>query len=62
MTFDPTSVCQAKQLWADWMTLRRSWAGTGNSLLLGDAMVLIRAVGAAEYNGCTPGQFLRKIS
>ncbi|XP_043200914.1 probable ATP-dependent RNA helicase DHX37 isoform X3 [Amphibalanus amphitrite] len=49
----------AKQLWSEWMTLRRSWAGTGNSLLLGDAMVLIRAVGAAEYSGCTP-EFCRR--
>lgn len=32
-----------------WMGIRRAWAGTGNSLLLGDLMVLIRAVGAAEY-------------
>lgn len=32
-----------------WALLRRSWAGTGNSLLLGDPMVLLRAVGAAEY-------------
>ncbi|XP_037092523.1 probable ATP-dependent RNA helicase DHX37 [Pollicipes pollicipes] len=45
---------KAKQLWGEWMTLRRSWAGTGDSLLLGDSMVLIRAVGAAEYSGCTP--------
>ncbi|KAL1124556.1 hypothetical protein AAG570_001180 [Ranatra chinensis] len=28
---------------------RRRWAGHGNSLLLGDVMVLLRAVGAAEY-------------
>uniref|UniRef100_A0A0A9YHQ9 Putative ATP-dependent RNA helicase kurz n=2 Tax=Lygus hesperus TaxID=30085 RepID=A0A0A9YHQ9_LYGHE len=28
---------------------RAKWAGHGNSLLLGDAMVLLRAVGAAEY-------------
>ncbi|CAB0016610.1 unnamed protein product, partial [Nesidiocoris tenuis] len=28
---------------------RAKWAGQGNSLLLGDAMVLLRAVGAAEY-------------
>ncbi|XP_068902133.1 probable ATP-dependent RNA helicase kurz isoform X2 [Tenebrio molitor] len=32
-----------------WAGLRRQWAGTGNSLLLGDNMVLLRAVGAAEY-------------
>ncbi|XP_078042452.1 putative ATP-dependent RNA helicase kurz [Augochlora pura] len=34
-----------------WLQMRRYWAGTGNSLLLGDAMVLMRAVGAAEYAG-----------
>ncbi|KAG8039658.1 hypothetical protein G9C98_000387 [Cotesia typhae] len=32
-----------------WLLKRRCWAKTGNSLLLGDPMVLIRAVGAAEY-------------
>ena len=36
-----------------WMQQRRSWAGAGNSLLLGDAMILLRAVGAAEYAGAT---------
>lgn len=34
-----------------WQTLRLSWASTGNSRSLGDAMVLLRAVGAAEYQG-----------
>lgn len=34
-----------------WLGQRRSWAGTGQSLLLGDPMVLLRAVGAAEYSG-----------
>ena len=33
--------------------IRKSWAGTGNSLLLGDPMILIRAVGACEYAGYT---------
>lgn len=37
---------EARQKWA---AIRRSWAGIGNSLLLGDNMVLLRAVGAAEY-------------
>ncbi|XP_050302420.1 probable ATP-dependent RNA helicase kurz [Anthonomus grandis grandis] len=32
-----------------WALLRRQWAGTGNSLLLGDNSVLLKAVGAAEY-------------
>ncbi|XP_017883450.1 probable ATP-dependent RNA helicase kurz [Ceratina calcarata] len=40
-----------------WTQMRRTWAGTGNSLLLGDPMVLIRAVGAAEYAG-TKGMLL----
>ena len=33
--------------------IRRSWAGAGNSLLLGDPMILIKAVGACEYAGYT---------
>lgn len=34
-----------------WTHKRRAWAGTGNSLLLGDPMILLRAVGASEYAG-----------
>ncbi|KAG7212083.1 hypothetical protein KM043_012436 [Ampulex compressa] len=34
-----------------WLQTRRYWAGIGNSLFLGDPMVLIRAIGAAEYAG-----------
>ncbi|XP_063612684.1 probable ATP-dependent RNA helicase kurz [Penaeus indicus] len=34
-----------------WQNLRLSWASNGNSRSLGDAMVLLRAVGAAEYQG-----------
>ena len=33
--------------------LRRTWAGQGDAQKLGDAMVLLRAVGASEYAGCT---------
>uniref|UniRef100_A0A8C5B0M6 Activating signal cointegrator 1 complex subunit 3 n=1 Tax=Gadus morhua TaxID=8049 RepID=A0A8C5B0M6_GADMO len=36
------------------MQMRRLWAGQGPSLLLGDLMVLLGAVGACEYAGCTP--------
>ena len=36
--------------------LRRTWAGQGDAQKLGDAMVLLRAVGASEYAGCT-GKF-----
>lgn len=32
-----------------WSLTRRKWTGTGNSKLLGDPMILLRAVGAAEY-------------
>ncbi|CAH0382631.1 unnamed protein product [Bemisia tabaci] len=42
--------------------VRRMWAGVGNSLLLGDVIVLLRAVGAAEYassNGAL-GEFCLK--
>ncbi|XP_050328897.1 probable ATP-dependent RNA helicase kurz [Bactrocera neohumeralis] len=34
-----------------WQKKRISWAATGNYQLLGDPMVLLRAVGAAEYAG-----------
>ena len=33
--------------------LRRAWAGHGDTQKLGDAMVVLRAVGASEYAGCT---------
>ena len=33
--------------------LRRTWAGQGDAQKLGDAMVMLRAVGASEYAGCT---------
>lgn len=36
-----------------WIAKRKTWAGTGNSLLLGDPVVLLRAVGAAEYANST---------
>ena len=32
-----------------WINQRRAWASTGHSFLLGDSMVLLGAVGAAEY-------------
>ncbi|KRT81484.1 helicase, partial [Oryctes borbonicus] len=32
-----------------WYTKRRKWVGQGDSLLLGDLMVLLKAVGGAEY-------------
>ncbi|CAN9513034.1 unnamed protein product [Ophioblennius macclurei] len=34
--------------------MRRLWAGQGASLLLGDLMVMLGAVGACEFSGCTP--------
>ncbi|XP_051923141.1 probable ATP-dependent RNA helicase DHX37 [Hippocampus zosterae] len=34
--------------------MRRLWAGQGTSLLLGDIMVMLGAVGACEFAGCTP--------
>ncbi|XP_063051694.1 probable ATP-dependent RNA helicase DHX37 [Engraulis encrasicolus] len=34
--------------------MRRLWAGQGQALLLGDLMVLLGAVGACEFAGCTP--------
>lgn len=38
-----------KQTSKKWQQTRQTWAGTGNSLRLGDPMVLLKAVGAAEY-------------
>jgi len=32
-----------------WRTKRKAWAGSGHSLFLGDPMVLLKAVGAAEF-------------
>lgn len=40
---------------------RRAWAGSGNSLMLGDPMVLLRAVGAAEYAASCGGQDLESF-
>ncbi|XP_030847415.1 probable ATP-dependent RNA helicase DHX37 [Strongylocentrotus purpuratus] len=34
---------------------KKIWAGKGDNALLGDLMVLLGAVGASEYVGCTPG-------
>ncbi|XP_060049254.1 probable ATP-dependent RNA helicase DHX37 isoform X2 [Erinaceus europaeus] len=34
--------------------MRRIWAGQGASLKLGDIMVMLGAVGACEYSGCSP--------
>lgn len=31
------------------MKIRRIWTGSGNSFLLGDPQLLLRAVGAAEH-------------
>ncbi|XP_063395987.1 probable ATP-dependent RNA helicase DHX37 [Mytilus trossulus] len=33
--------------------VKKLWAGTGHSMLLGDLMVLLKAIGSAEYQGCT---------
>ncbi|VEN64053.1 unnamed protein product, partial [Callosobruchus maculatus] len=39
----------AKSARQRWNATRQRWAGSGQSLLLGDNMVLLKAVGAAEY-------------
>ncbi|XP_062854362.1 probable ATP-dependent RNA helicase DHX37 [Trichomycterus rosablanca] len=39
---------------ARYTQMRRLWAGQGQSLLLGDLMVMLGAVGACEFAGCTP--------
>jgi ATP-dependent RNA helicase DHX37/DHR1 len=38
-----------------WWQKRKSWAGQGNSLLLGDPMISMRAIGGAEYAHLTAG-------
>uniref|UniRef100_A0A2K5MTE9 DEAH-box helicase 37 n=1 Tax=Cercocebus atys TaxID=9531 RepID=A0A2K5MTE9_CERAT len=43
---------KSKRAWVAQM--KRTWAGQGASLKLGDLMVLLGAVGACEYAGCTP--------
>lgn len=45
----PSSAEEVKNVRQKWAALRRHWAGTGNFFLLGDNMVLLRAVGAAEF-------------
>ena len=37
----------------DLAQIRAKWAGSGNTLLLGDPMVLLSAIYATEYAGCT---------
>ncbi|XP_035773239.1 probable ATP-dependent RNA helicase kurz [Anopheles albimanus] len=44
LTEDDTS--ESSKLWRQ---KRKAWAGTGESLLLGDPMILLKAVGAAEH-------------
>lgn len=44
-----TNIEEAKKLRQKWLVLRRHWAGFAHSLLLGDPLVLLKAVGAAEY-------------
>ena len=41
----------AKTLQLQWNALRRRWSGSGNSQLLGDLMLLLKAIGASEYTG-----------
>ncbi|CAH1802480.1 unnamed protein product [Owenia fusiformis] len=46
-----------KQAWKNrvgkMVMLKKTWAGQGQSALLGDLMVLLKAVGACEYAGCS---------
>ncbi|ELU07825.1 hypothetical protein CAPTEDRAFT_170843 [Capitella teleta] len=34
--------------------MRKTWAGKGHSMQLGDLMVLLKAIGASEFEGLTP--------
>lgn len=45
----PTTMEERKHIRQKWATTRRQWAGQSNSFFLGDNMVLLKAVGAAEY-------------
>lgn len=49
---ESSKLCQRRARLAQ---MRRLWAGQGASLLLGDLMVMLGAVGACEFAGCTPG-------
>lgn len=51
MLDQPVDVDGSGETHRKWLGQRRAWAGAGESLLLGDPMVLLRAVGAAEYSG-----------
>ncbi|KAJ6635942.1 putative ATP-dependent RNA helicase kurz [Pseudolycoriella hygida] len=42
---------QTNEKKSKWLPTRIKWAGAGNSLLLGDPFVLLRAVGESEYAG-----------
>ncbi|XP_046374441.2 probable ATP-dependent RNA helicase DHX37 isoform X2 [Haliotis rufescens] len=43
-----------KQRLSRTMQIKKMWAGEGNSLLLGDLMILLKAVGSCEYEGFSP--------
>lgn len=49
----------SKETKSSWAKLRHQWAGTGPPLLLGDCQVILRAVGAFEYEGGSE-QFCQK--
>ncbi|KAI1292042.1 putative ATP-dependent RNA helicase kurz [Halotydeus destructor] len=38
---------------AEWFKLRQKWSGAGNERLLGDATVLLKAIGSSEFAGYT---------
>jgi len=42
---------EVKAMQSKWSSLRRKWSGTGNSLLLGDLMPMLKAIGASEFTG-----------
>ncbi|XP_055542189.1 probable ATP-dependent RNA helicase kurz isoform X2 [Wyeomyia smithii] len=43
------SLSEDSSCYQKWRNKRKAWAGTGNSFLLGDPMILLRAVGASEF-------------
>ncbi|KAJ8313105.1 hypothetical protein KUTeg_010478 [Tegillarca granosa] len=43
-----------KQRLQHMIQVKKVWAGTGHSLLLGDLMVMLKAVGSCEYEGFSP--------
>lgn len=51
--FSENESTDAKSLQQKWNALRRRWSGTGNSRLLGDLTLMLKAIGASEFTGAS---------